>query len=126
MFIFEKDENGKLHQTDLTLAQVKEKGKRVSVSIVQCYVMSTDAEDIEFNAAQEAALARAKEEDAKREANKIAAREREAQEAARIVDIKAAQTEAEQAKNHALVLALQQIEELNNKLKALTSEKQPL
>jgi len=121
MFVFEKDENGKLHQADITLADVRARGKRVSASVIQCYIMSTDAEDAEFKKRQEEDLAKIAAEEAARAEAKALADKRQLEDSIRAQELKAAQAEAAAAQNTALIHALEQIEALNKKIEALTS-----
>ena len=122
--IFKRDEKGMLHQLDTTLEQLAAEGKQTNLLVSQhMYVLFTDAEQSAFDAQRKAAqdrlLAEKKAADEAKEA-KLAAQQRDI---AKLNAIDKARKEAEEAKDNALALALEQLAELKQKVSKMEGAK---
>ncbi len=120
--IFERDDKGLLHQVPMSLKDVSDAGRNINMLMTQkLYVLFTPAEEdvrkqqkAEAKAREDARLAGIA---AREAANKAAADEA----AKKAEELAKAQREAEDAKNNALAIALQEIARLSAKIDALTS-----
>jgi hypothetical protein len=122
--IFERDSDGLLHQTKMTLEDVSAAGRNINLmSVQQFYILFTEQEEKEL-AEQRAQFMKDQEEvksaALKAQEEKNAELDALAKQAAALEQAK---KEEQAAKDNALNLALQKLQELQNKVDALTAVK---
>lgn len=124
-YVFERDENGLLHQVNLSLEDISAAGRNINLlSIQTCYVLFTAEQ--EKQRAVQVAEAKAREDarladlEAKRQAREVAKQA----EINKAKELEQAKKDAEAQKNQALTLALEQIKVLSDKIAAMEASSQ--
>lgn len=117
--ILEKDEKGLYHQVEMTLEDVANAGRNITLMSMQCYVLFTPEQ--EAARAAEIAAARAAQKAREDEVAAIQAVKKEQQIAQelRITEITKVKKEAEDAKDNALAFALSKLQDLQAKVDAM-------